>query len=190
MKNVKSVLAILMVLVISVCLTGCLSEEQKSASNEEFDSWFSDISYDSKEVRVVFTDKAIAELADFDVTFDEGVNFIINNADSVDVENTSLTIPDYISTDIRIDGVTYTSESVPLYYKVTLESNQDPSKMFENGFEINTDFLREPKIIGMVIIFNSHDLTESLESADIEYISITVKDNTGMRKSLTHYNLK
>jgi hypothetical protein len=42
MKNLKSVLAIVMALIIGVCLTGCQSANEK-ASNAEFSKWFSNV---------------------------------------------------------------------------------------------------------------------------------------------------
>jgi hypothetical protein len=44
MKNLKSLLAIVMVLVIGACLTGCVSKAEKQAANEEFAKWFGTVS--------------------------------------------------------------------------------------------------------------------------------------------------
>jgi hypothetical protein len=49
MKNLKSLLAIVMVLVIGACLTGCVSKADKEASNKEFAKWFSGVSFESSE---------------------------------------------------------------------------------------------------------------------------------------------
>jgi hypothetical protein len=46
MKHLKSLLAIVMVLVIGVCLTGCVSKAEKEAANAEFFKWFDRVTID------------------------------------------------------------------------------------------------------------------------------------------------
>jgi hypothetical protein len=47
MKNLKSAFALIMVLVVAVCLTGCVS---KKASNDEFLKWFNNVTIENAEI--------------------------------------------------------------------------------------------------------------------------------------------
>ncbi|MDR0991598.1 MAG: hypothetical protein LBL87_01695 [Ruminococcus sp.] len=199
MKTLKSLLAIFMVLVIGVCLTGCQSAEEIAESerlvsesvseseravsesvsameaekeeNAEFKSWFNEITFAADGIRLGFSDKAKTELAvNFDDAFGEGVE-VKYTTDDEGNNNVHMILPDILSAAIVYNGnVSFLSKQ---FYSVTAD------------FILSSDSTLSDLIIKGIFI----DYPEYSNGDDIEQISIRVKDNNGEEVTLT-YNPK
>jgi uncharacterized lipoprotein YehR (DUF1307 family) len=189
MKNIKSLLAVVMVLVIGVCLTGCVTEKDKENSNAEFATWFQDITFMPDGIRVYFTDKAISELADFDINTEEGEELNFTTDDDGNKYLKNISIPDYVSTVFSKgdDGSKLSNSTVN--YKVMIE-NSDNGDLAIKGMFINF----RPDLGGFG---NSNDIINDMRNefgfdftAGIDTVAITVKDNNGEEITITYYTQK
>ncbi|MDR0992267.1 MAG: hypothetical protein LBL87_05135 [Ruminococcus sp.] len=171
MKNLKSVLAITMVLVIGVCLTGCGAIDKKAA-NAEFETWFKDITLTQNGIIFGFTEKSYDELADFNygrnsyyVTYkdDAGNNIILD-----------LSIPDIAYAEIT------SGENV---YYITSRSFLKVMARFSNmRVGSREDIGKEYEIDGMSI-----DFPESVQGENIDSFSLILINNNGEKETLTYY---
>ncbi|MDR0952301.1 MAG: hypothetical protein LBM18_05195 [Oscillospiraceae bacterium] len=135
MKNLKSVLALILVLVIGFCLTGCVSKEEKEAANAEFGEYFTDISimedvvtmtYKNYKVDSSFTSSSIKKMSAFvgnkeynfsNITMDIDIDMSTSGATLILINTFEglTTVPDKIVT-VILDPDINNEETTITYY--------------------------------------------------------------------------
>ncbi|MDR0947325.1 MAG: hypothetical protein LBM87_06255 [Ruminococcus sp.] len=140
MKNLKSVFAVILVLVIGVCLTGCGQNSEQEVANKEFNSYVEKLEFQENCISIIFADKAWAKL----------------NYDDV------LDLPDISSFSVVSKGET---------------SNPDVFGLFSGG-------TADGRLITKGISFY---YPESVQSSDIESLSLKVRNKSSETITLTYY---
>jgi hypothetical protein len=212
MKNLKSVLALVMALVIGVCLTACQTNAQKAeserlvseiysrgiedkqAANVEFESWFRFIHFTVEGINVYFSEKAFTELINSDVKLAPN-EFSGEFKTYHNESNIPLTKSIYAT--VFVDKKQYTSENCKVLF-LKPENNIVPVI----GMTILFPELSDPDYEGVSAQVSNKNEFEiafeevtsvdssseiSLESADIYAVLITIKDDNGEEITLTHY---